>query len=89
MTAWRAQRMQQLQASMDDASNRLAPAEAARAKWISPADLSQQQVQQQMDQLKVGVYCTARRLPASASLPRERLAFNDVFFMCVRAPRRN
>ena len=45
--------MQQLQACMDDVSTRLATAESARAKWISPADLSQQQVQQQMDQLKV------------------------------------
>lgn len=47
------QRVQQLQGSMDDASNRLVPAEAARSKWINPTELSPQQVQQQMDQLKV------------------------------------
>ena len=78
--------MQQLQAAMEDASNRLAPAETARAKWISPADLSQQQVQQQMDQLKVGLYCTVGRLTASALLLRQRLAFN---VWCVRTFRRN
>lgn len=47
------QRVQQLQASMDDASNRLVPAETTRSKWINPTELSPQQVQQQMDQLKV------------------------------------
>ncbi|KAI9557613.1 hypothetical protein GHT06_017441 [Daphnia sinensis] len=46
------QRVQQLQASMDDASNRLVPAETIRSKWINPIELSPQQVQQQMDQLK-------------------------------------
>lgn len=45
--------MQQLQASMDDASNRLVPAETTRSKWISPIELNPQQVQQHMDQLKV------------------------------------
>lgn len=47
------QLVQQLQASMDDASNRLVPAETTRSKWINPTELSPQQVQQQMDQLKV------------------------------------
>ena len=47
------QRVQQLQASMDDASNRLVPAETTRSKWINPTELSPQQIQQQMDQLKV------------------------------------
>uniref|UniRef100_A0A0N8BMF8 Dystrophin major muscle n=2 Tax=Daphnia magna TaxID=35525 RepID=A0A0N8BMF8_9CRUS len=45
-------RVQQLQASMDDASNRLVPAETVRSKWINPIELSPQQVQQHMDQLK-------------------------------------
>ncbi|EFX89387.1 hypothetical protein DAPPUDRAFT_190748 [Daphnia pulex] len=45
-------RVQQLQASMDDASNRLVPAETTRSKWINPTELSPQQVQQHMDQLK-------------------------------------
>lgn len=47
------QRVQQLQGSMDDASNRLVPAEAARSKWINPTELNPQQVQQHLDQLKV------------------------------------
>ena len=51
------QRVQQLQGSMDDASNRLAPAEAARSKWINPTELNPQQVQQHLDQLKVRIRC--------------------------------
>lgn len=49
------QRVQQLQANMEDASSRLASAEAARSQWISPSDLNPQLVQQQLDQLKVRV----------------------------------
>ena len=47
------QRVQQLQAGMEDACNRLSPAECARSQWINPTDLNPQLVQQQLDQLKV------------------------------------
>ena len=42
-----------MQSSMEEASNRLTPAEAARSLWINPSDLNPQLAQQQLDQLKV------------------------------------
>ena len=50
------QRVQQLQSCMEDASNRLMPAETARSQWISPTDLSPPMIQEQLDQLKVYFY---------------------------------
>jgi hypothetical protein len=47
------QRVQELQNALEEASNRLIPAEASRAQWTNAADVSGTQIQQLLDQLKV------------------------------------